>query len=164
MILSLSVKASSFYPYNLEMQRWKTLMQCSGFLQILIKNERFTDSYFLRTLNQKINQCALTAKKLLAKFLGCSFSITLYRYTYTLSRYICPACMCLYFNVLQRSHSEMHGMNPSPLQNRGELSLLGVTIKILGQRKNYCNITAVWFQYKIIRITTLICIKWFNVL
>lgn len=146
------------------MQRWKTLMQCSGFLQILIKNERFTDSYFLRTLNQKINQCALTAKKLLAKFLGCSFSITLYRYTYTLSRYICPACMCLYFNVLQRSHSEMHGMNPSPLQNRGELSLLGVTIKILGQRKNYCNITAVWFQYKIIRITTLICIKWFNVL
>ena len=146
------------------MQRCKTLMQCSGFLQILIKNERFTDSYFLRTLNQKINQCALTAKKLLAKFLGCSFSITLYRYTYTLSRYICPACMCLYFNVLQRSHSEMHGMNPSPLQNRGELSLLGVTIKILGQRKNYCNITAVWFQYKIIRITTLICIKWFNVL
>lgn len=131
----MSVKASSFYPYNLEIQRCKTLMQCSGFLQILIKNERFTDSYFLKNTNQNINQCALTAKKLLAKFLGCSFSITLYRYTYTLSRDICPTCMCLYFNVLLQSHNGMHGMNPSPLRNRGELVLLGVTVKILGQKE-----------------------------
>ena len=131
----MSVKASSFYPYNLEMQRCKTLMQCSGFLQILIKNERFTDSYFLKNTNQNINQCALTAKKLLAKFLGCSFSITLYRYTYTLSRDICPTCMCLYFNVLLQSNNGMHGMNPSPLRNRGELVLLGVTVKILGQKE-----------------------------